>query len=164
MSIIQGKYKNNIGIQEGTKNKYRKEFCKMEKGKYYVEELEPLLGAVVNIECEDWVFIPGTLRGESCEKLLLKSSKLVKSPTGRNIKCPMKISRKIWMAVDSDLRERIELEEKNNSKFIGVHGHTPIICRGRVYEYKVFINGKKGKCVKKNIGFQCLSVWKKSER
>ena len=51
-----------------------------------MEELEPLLGAVVELESEDWVFIPGELGGMPCEKLLLKSVKLVKCPASRGVK------------------------------------------------------------------------------
>ena len=36
-----------------------------------MEELEPLIGAVIVLECDDWVFIPGELGGiataEICE-------------------------------------------------------------------------------------------------
>ncbi len=37
-------------------------------------------------ECDDWVFIPGELGGMPCEKLLLKSVKLVKCPASRELK------------------------------------------------------------------------------
>ena len=46
----------------------------------------------------------------------------------------------------------------------GIHGRTPIHVRGRVYEHKVFIDGIHGKFVKKNIGFQCFSMWKVGDR
>ena len=61
-----------------------------------MEELEPLLGAAVDLECDDWVFIPGELGGMPCEKLLLKSVKLVKCPTSRGVEYPVEISKKIW--------------------------------------------------------------------
>ena len=75
-----------------------------------MEELEPLLGAVIVLECDDWVFIPGELEGIPCEKLLLKSSKVIKCPKGREVKCPVEISKKLWTAVDADFRERLGLE------------------------------------------------------
>lgn len=48
-------------------------------------ELEPLIGAAVDLECDDWGFIPGELGGMPCEKLLLKSVKLVKCPASRGV-------------------------------------------------------------------------------
>ena len=71
MSLKNEKYKNKL--ETGRKKKFGKEFAEIPKGKRYVEELEPLLGAVVELESEDWVFIPGKLEGVPCEKLLLKS-------------------------------------------------------------------------------------------
>ena len=49
-----------------------------------MEELEPLIGSDCS-ECDDWVFIPGELGGMPCEKLLLKSVKLVKCPASRGV-------------------------------------------------------------------------------
>lgn len=108
MSLKNEKYKNKL--ETGRKKKFGKEFAEIPKGKRYVEELEPLLGAVVELESEDWVFIPGKLEGVPCEKLLLKSSRLVKCPKSRDIKYPVDISKKIWTAVDADFRERLELK------------------------------------------------------
>ena len=73
MSLKNEKYKNKL--ENGRKKKFGKEFAEIPKGKRYVEELEPLLGAVIVLECDDWVFIPGELGGIPCEKLLLKSVK-----------------------------------------------------------------------------------------
>ena len=55
MSLKNEKYKNKL--ETGRKKKFGKEFAEIPKGKRYVEELEPLLGAVVELESEDWVFI-----------------------------------------------------------------------------------------------------------
>lgn len=79
------------------KKKFGKEFAEIPKGKHYVEELEPLLGAAVDLECDDWVFIPGELCGMPCEKLLLKSVKLVKCPASRGVE---KFSRRILVTLD----------------------------------------------------------------
>ena len=46
----------------------------------------------------------------------------------------------------------------------GICGTTPIRMRGMVYEHKVFIDGINGKFIKKNIGFQCFSMWKAGDR
>ena len=46
----------------------------------------------------------------------------------------------------------------------GVHGTTPIRLHGMVYERKFFIDGINGKFIKKNIGFQCFSMWKVGDR
>ena len=147
-------YKNKLETEPERKKKFGKEFAEIPKGKRYVEVLE----------CDDWVFIPGELEGVPCEKLLLKSSRLVKCPKSRDIKCPVDISRKIWTAVDADFRERLGLKGKIDKYKSGIHGRTPIHVRGRVYEHKVFIDGINGKFVKKNIGFQCFSMGKVGDR
>lgn len=162
MSLKNEKYKNKL--ENGRKKKFGKEFAEIPKGKRYVEELESLLCAVVELESEDWVFIPSELGGMPCEKLLLKSSRLVKCPKSRDIKCPVDISKKIWTAVDADFRERLGLKGKIDKYKSGIHGRTPIHVRGRVYEHKVFIDGINGKFVKKNIGFQCFSMGKVEDR
>ena len=110
MSLKNEKYKNKLETEPERKKKFGKEFAEIPKGKHYVEELEPLIGAAVDLECDDWVFIPGELGGMPCEKLLLKSVKLVKCPTSRGVEYPVKISKKIWTAVDADFRERLALE------------------------------------------------------
>lgn len=164
MSLKNEKYKNKLETEPERKKKFGKEFAEIPKGKHYVEELEPLIGAAVDLECDDWVFIPGKLEGVPCEKLLLKSSRLVKCPKSRDIKYPVDISKKIWTAVDADFRERLELKGKIDKYKSGIHGITPIRMRGMVYEHKVFIDGINGKFIKKNIGFQCFSIWKVGDR
>lgn len=84
-------HKNKLETEPERKKKFGKEFAEIPKGKHYVEELEPLIGAVIILECDDWVFIPGELEGIPCEKLLLKSSKVIKCPKGREVKCPVEI-------------------------------------------------------------------------
>lgn len=153
-------HKNKLETEPERKKKFGKKFVKTPKGRHYVEELESLIGAVIVLECDDWVFVPGELEGIPCEKLLLKSSKLVKCPASRGVECPVKISKKIWTAVDADFRERLGLKGKIDKYKSGIHGRTPIHVRGRVYEHKVFIDGIHGKFVKKNIGFQCFSMGK----
>lgn len=86
-------YKNKLETEPERKKKFGKEFVKISKGRHYVEELEPLIGAVIVLECDDWVFAPGELEGIPCEKLLLKSAKVVKCPKNREIKCPVEISK-----------------------------------------------------------------------
>lgn len=162
MSLKNEKYKNKL--ENERKKKFGKEFAKIPKGKHYVEELEPLIGAVIVLECDDWVFVPGELEGIPCEKLLLKFSKLVKCPTSRGVECPVKISKKIWTAVDADFRERLGLEGEKEKYMPGICGTTPIRIRGKVYEHKVFIDGRNGKFIKKNIGFQCFSMRKVGDR
>ena len=139
MSLKNEKYKNKL--ENGRKKKFGKEFAEIPKGKHYVEELEPLIGAAVDLECNDWVFIPGELGGIPCEKLLLKSVKLVKCPVSRGVECPVKISKKIWTAVDADFRKRLGLEGEKEKYKSGIHGRTPIHARGIVYEHKVFVDG-----------------------
>ena len=116
MSLKNEKYKNKL--ENGRKKKFGKEFAEIPKGKHYVEELEPLLGAAVDLECDDWVFIPGDLG----------------------------------------------LEGEKEKYRTGIHGKMPIHIRGIVYEHKVFIDGINGKFVKRNIGFQCFSMWKVGDR
>ena len=155
------KYKNKLETERKRKKKFGKEFAEIPKGMHYVEELEPLLGAAIILECDDWVFVPGELEGIPCEKLLLKSVKLVKCPASRGVKCPVEISKKLWTAVDADFRERLGLEGKKEKHMPGICGTTPIRMRGMVYEHKVFIYGD---FIKKNIGFQCFSMWKVGDR
>lgn len=162
MSLKNEKYKNKL--ENGRKKKFGKEFAEIPKGKHYVEELEPLIGAVIVLECDDWVFVPGELEGIPCEKLLLKSSKVIKCPKGREIKCPVEISKKIWTAVDTDFMKHFGLEGEKEKYMPGICGTTPIRMRGMVYEHKVFIDGINGKFIKKNIGFQCFSMWKAGDR
>ena len=95
MSFKNEKYKNKL--ENGRKKKFGKEFAEIPKGKHYVDELEPLIGAAVDLECDDWVFIPGKLGGIPCEKLLLKSVKLVKCPASRGVE---KFSRRILVTLD----------------------------------------------------------------
>lgn len=83
MSLKNEKYKNKL--ENGRKKKFGKEFAEIPKGKHYVEELGPLIGAVVDVVSDDWVFIPGSLGDMLCEKLLLKSVKLVKCPASRGV-------------------------------------------------------------------------------
>lgn len=154
-------HKNKLETEPERKKKFGKEFAEIPKGKHYVEELEPLIGAVIILECDDLVFIPGELEGIPCEKLLLKSSKVIKCPKGREVKCPVEISKKLWTAVDADFRERLGLEWEKEKYKPGVNGTTPIRLRGMVYEHKVFIYGK---FIKKNIGFQCFSMGKVGDR
>lgn len=97
MSLKNEKYKNKLETEPERKKKFGKEFAEIPKGKHYVEELEPLLGAAVDLECDDWVFIPGELGGMPCEKLLLKSVKLVKCPASRGVE---KFSRRILVTLD----------------------------------------------------------------
>lgn len=85
MSLKNEKYKNKLETEPERKKKFGKEFAEIPKGKHYVEELEPLIGAAVDLECDDWVFIPGELGGMPCEKLLLKSVELVKCPASRGV-------------------------------------------------------------------------------
>lgn len=85
MSLKNEKYKNKLETEPERKKKFGKEFAEIPKGKHYVEELEPLIGAAVDLECDDWVFIPGELGGMPCEKLLLKSVKLVKCLASRGV-------------------------------------------------------------------------------
>ena len=162
MSLKNEKYKNKL--ENGRKKKFGKEFAKTPKGRHYAEELESLIGAVIVLECDDWVFVPGELEGIPCEKLLLKSSKLVKCPTNRGVECPVKISKKIWTAVDADFMECLGLKGEKEKYMPGICGTTPIRIRGKVYEHKVFIDGRNGKFIKKNIGFQCFSMRKVGDR
>lgn len=83
MSLKNEKYKNKL--ENWRKKKFGKEFAEIPKGKHYVEELGPLIGAVVDVVSDDWVFIPGSLGDMLCEKLLLKSVKLVKCPASRGV-------------------------------------------------------------------------------
>ena len=47
MSLKNEKYKNKLETEPERKKKFGKEFAEIPKGRHYVEELEPLLGAVI---------------------------------------------------------------------------------------------------------------------
>lgn len=51
-------HKNKLETEPERKKKFGKEFAEIPKGKRYVEELEPLLGAVIVLECDDWGVYP----------------------------------------------------------------------------------------------------------
>lgn len=53
MSLKNEKYKNKLETEPERKKKFGKEFAEIPKGKHYVEELEPLIGAAVDLECDD---------------------------------------------------------------------------------------------------------------
>lgn len=55
MSLKNEKYKNKL--ENGRKKKFGKEFAEIPKGKRYVEELEPLLGAAVDLVSDDLVLM-----------------------------------------------------------------------------------------------------------
>lgn len=48
MSLKNEKYTNKL--ESGRKKKFGKEFAKIPKGRHYVDELEPLIGAAVDLE------------------------------------------------------------------------------------------------------------------
>ena len=91
-------HKNKLETEPERKKKFGKEFAEIPKGKRYVEELEPLLGAVIVLECDDWVFIPGELGGMPCEKLLLKSvkGKIDKYKSGIHGRTPIHVRGRVY--------------------------------------------------------------------
>lgn len=124
MSLKNEKCKNKL--ESGRQKKFGKEFAEIPKGKHYVEELEPLIGAAVDLECDDWVFIPGELGGMPCEKLLLKSVKLVKCPASRGVE---KFSRRILVICPLSSRQVKYLKVSDKNTYIsfwsvGIFMHT----------------------------------------
>lgn len=55
MSLKNEKYKNKL--ENGRKKKFGKEFAEIPKGKHYVNELEPLIGAAVDLVSDDLVLM-----------------------------------------------------------------------------------------------------------
>lgn len=157
------KYKNILGMTKSQKYKFSHFLTEIPKGKQYVDEMEPLLGSVVDVECDNWVIISGEIEGVKCDRLKLKSAVIDKCPSGRNVEVPLKLSKKLCTVIDSDLKHRIGIVGVKDKYRPVLSGTTLIKLRGFVYEHRFFVHNKSGNYVKKNNGFQCLSIRKIEE-
>lgn len=163
MGSKKEKYKNKLGMTKSQKYKFSHFLAEIPKGKHYVDEMEPLLGSVIDIECDNWVIVPGEIERVKCDRLKLKSAVIVKCPSGRNVEVPLKLNKKLWTVIDSDLKHRVGIVDSKDKYRPVISGTSLIKLRGFVYEHRLFIHGEKSNYVKKNIGFQCLSVRKVEE-
>ena len=120
------------------KHKHDSSLLMLPESKYYRRQLEPLLGAVVNIDCDKFTLIPDTVDGKSCHRMLLEKADVVKCPVSRGLEPPVHIQH-IWTLVDDGWMERNEFPQ-----FCKLH------IRGFLYLYNH--NGEK------NIGLQTLSA------
>ena len=79
------------------KNKHNNYLLALPESKHYRKQLEPLLGAVVNIETDRFTLISDMVDGKPCHRILLENADVVKCPVNRNIKIPVHIQH-IWTA------------------------------------------------------------------
>lgn len=120
------------------KNKHDSSLVSLPESKYYRKQLEPLLGAVVNIDCDKFTLVPDMVDGKPCHRILLENADVVKCPTSRGLVPPVHIQH-IWTLVDDGWMDRNEFPQ-----FCKLH------IRGFLYLYNH--NGEK------NIGLQTLSA------
>lgn len=131
----------SINLRQQAKSHRRKnteEVKSLPKARFYRRELEPLIGAVVNIRCSSWKISKVQFERKYWNKILMRNAEVIKAPKSRNVTLPI-IIQHIWTVVDGDWNERNEVNESDT-----------LLCRGFIYEYN-----SKGK---KNIGLQALWV------
>ena len=129
---------NLFQVTSSQKNKYDSSLLLLPESKYYRKQLEPLLGAVVNIDCDQFTLIPDTVGGKSCHRILLENADIVKAPVNRGL-VPLIHIQHMWTLVDDGWIDRNVLPQ-----FCTLH------IRGFLYLY-----AHKGV---KNIGLQTLSI------
>lgn len=120
------------------KNKHDPNLLTLPESKHYRTQLEPLLGAVVNIDCDQFTFIPDTVDGKPCHRILLKDADVIKVPVNRGVVPPIHI-RHIWTLVDDGWMDRNSF---------------PQFCKLRIRGFLYLYKHKD----KKNIGLQTLSA------
>ena len=133
--------KSTINLFRSTssqKNRHDPSLLLLPESKYYRKQLEPLLGAAVDIDCDQFTLIPDTVEGKSCHRILLKNAEVVKAPIGRGVVLPIHIQH-IWALVDDGWIDRNVLPQ-----------FCTLRIRGLLHLYNH--NGEK------NIGFQTFSV------
>ena len=141
MSNRQKPAKTTTNLFQATasqKNKHNNYLLALPESKHYRKQLEPLLGAVVNIETDRFTLISDMVDGKPCHRILLENADVVKCPVNRNIKTPVHIQH-IWTLVDSDWIDRNKFSQFYRLRI-----------RGFLYLYDH--NGEK------NIGLQALSI------
>lgn len=106
------------------------------KSEHYRTELEPLLGAVIKLECSNWTIF----HEEWYDKILLKNTSVIKAPSGRCVPLPIAVDH-VWTAVDPGW------EQRNNPQ----EGSCLLVC-GFVEEYVSVSHGTR------NIGIRALSI------
>ena len=104
------KYKNKFNDTKSQQSKFKRKIQNFPKSKHYRESLEPLLGAVVKLESDNWTILPNIVDGNPCDRLLLKSASVKGIPKNRKIQGPIQIGH-IWTLVDEEWRRRVQLEE-----------------------------------------------------
>lgn len=115
------------------KRKFQQWVQSLPESTFYRKQLEPLLGAVIVVECYDWELLPAQVDGIPCDKILLRNANVIKCPASRNIKVPLPIQH-IWTLVDAEwkirnkdiltsglkIRAFVYLYSHNNVKNIGL--------------------------------------------
>ena len=76
------------------------------KSKHYRSELEPLLGAVITLNCSNWAIF----HEEHYTKILLKNASVMKAPSGRCVPLPITVNH-VWVAVDPGWEQRNNPQE-----------------------------------------------------
>lgn len=106
------------------------------KSEHYRSELEPLLGAVITLECPNWTLF----HEEHYTKILLKSASVMKAPSGRCVPLPITVNH-VWVAVDPGWKQRNDPQEGDY-----------LLVRGFVEEYVSVLHNTR------NIGIRALSI------
>lgn len=106
------------------------------KSEHYRSELEPLLGAVITLECSDWTIS----HKEGYTKILLKGASVMKAPSGKCVPLPIAVDH-VWVAVDSEWEQRNTPQEGDR-----------LLVRGFVEEYVSVLHNTR------NIGVRTLSI------
>lgn len=132
--------KNRFGPASSQKNWIQKEkwLQELPESKHYRKQLEPLLGARVNIYARFFLLKEDCVDGRPCVRILLKDAEITKCPVGRGVSPPIHIEH-IWTVVDLEWVNRNIFSQ---SYFVKI--------RGLIYLYE-----KHGK---KNIGLQTFSL------
>lgn len=131
-------FTNRFMVTKSQERKFRRYIAKLPSSKFYRKELEPLLGAAVDLCCDEWKIIPSVVDGKECLRLLMLNVKIVKVPKSRGIDVPVVIEH-IWTVLDKDWYERNSIQKGYILKL-----------RGFLYLYS---HHKM-----KNIGFQAFSA------
>lgn len=106
------------------------------KSKHYRSELEPLLGAVITLNCSNWTIF----HEEHYTKILLKNASVMKAPSGRCVPLPITVNH-VWVAVDPGWEQRNNPREGDR-----------LLVRGFIEEYISLLHNTR------NVGVRALSI------
>lgn len=103
-------FTNRFMVTKSQERKFRQYISALPPSEHYRKELEPLLGAAVNLCCEKWKVIPSIVDGKECLRLLMINAKIVKIPKSRGVEVPIVIKH-IWTVMDKGWYERNNVQK-----------------------------------------------------